>query len=89
MTTSRNSAQLNSRRPNAYLPNARWLGTCVLLGALILLPVGIASAKGSKAGTDLEVAGYRMEIVETNENRVKTARVFSSKGEEPAEHSAS
>jgi Mg2+/Co2+ transporter CorB len=42
-----------------------------------------------EAGTDLEVAGYRMEIVETNENRVKTARVFSSKGEEAAEHSAS
>lgn len=42
-----------------------------------------------KAGTDLEIAGYRMEIVETNDNRIKTARIFSSKGEEPAEFSAS
>jgi hypothetical protein len=35
------------------------------------------------------VSGYRMEIVETKDNRVKTARVFSSKGEEPVEHVAS
>jgi Mg2+/Co2+ transporter CorB len=42
-----------------------------------------------EAGTDLEVAGYRMEIVETNDNRVKTARVFSAKGEETAENAAS
>jgi len=41
-----------------------------------------------KAGTDLEVAGYRMEIVETNDNRIKTARVFSSKGAEEVEHTA-
>lgn len=32
------------------------------------------------AGTALEVSGYRMEIVETNDNRIKTARVFSAKG---------
>ena len=42
-----------------------------------------------EAGTDLEIAGYRMEIVETNDNRVKTARVFSAKGEETAENAAS
>ena len=42
-----------------------------------------------EAGTDLEIAGYRMEIVETNDNRVKTARVFSAKGEETAENTAS
>ena len=42
-----------------------------------------------KPGTDLEIAGYRMEIVETNDNRVKTARVFSAKGEEEAENTAS
>ena len=42
-----------------------------------------------EAGTDLEVTGYRMEIVETNDNRVITARVFSSKGQEPAEHVSS
>jgi Mg2+/Co2+ transporter CorB len=38
-------------------------------------------------GTGLEIAGYPMEIVETNDNRVKTARIFSQKGvqaEEPA-----
>jgi len=35
-------------------------------------------------GTDLEVSGYRMEIIETNDNRIKTARIFSSKGEAPA-----
>jgi Mg2+/Co2+ transporter CorB len=40
-------------------------------------------------GTDLEVAGYRMKIVETNDTRIKTARIFSSKGEAPAEQSAS
>jgi len=42
-----------------------------------------------QAGTDLEVAGYRMEIVATNDNRIKTARVFSSKGETPPEQTAS
>lgn len=42
-----------------------------------------------KAGTDLEVAGYRMKIVETNDNRIKTARIFSPKGEAPVEQSAS
>jgi magnesium and cobalt exporter, CNNM family len=42
-----------------------------------------------QAGTDLEVAGYRMEIVETNDNKIKTARVFSSKGEAPVEQTAS
>jgi Mg2+/Co2+ transporter CorB len=31
-------------------------------------------------GTGLKVAGYPMEIVETNNNRVKTARIFSRKG---------
>lgn len=36
-------------------------------------------------GTDLEISGYRMEIVETNDNRIKTARIFSSKGEAPTE----
>ena len=39
------------------------------------------------AGTGLEIAGYPMEIVETNDNRIKTARIFSQKGvqaEEPA-----
>lgn len=41
-----------------------------------------------KAGTGLEVAGYRMEIVETNDNRIKTARVFSPKGVEEVEHAA-
>ena len=38
-------------------------------------------------GTGLKIAGYPMEIVETNDNRVKTARIFSQKGvpaEEPA-----
>ena len=38
-------------------------------------------------GTGLEIAGYPMEIVETNDNRIKTARIFSQKGvqaEEPA-----
>jgi Mg2+/Co2+ transporter CorB len=39
-------------------------------------------------GTDLEVAGYRMKIVETNDTRIKTARIFSSKGEAPAEQAA-
>ena len=38
-----------------------------------------------EAGTDLEVSGYRMEIVETNDNRIKTARIFSAKGEAPVE----
>jgi magnesium and cobalt exporter, CNNM family len=42
-----------------------------------------------RAGTDLEVAGYRMEIVETDDNKIKTARVFSSKGEAPVEQTAS
>jgi magnesium and cobalt exporter, CNNM family len=42
-----------------------------------------------QAGTDLEVAGYRMEIVETNDNKIKTARIFSSKGEAPVEQTAS
>ena len=42
-----------------------------------------------EAGTDLEVAGYRMEIVETNDNRIKTARIFSSKGETAVELAAS
>jgi len=38
-------------------------------------------------GTGLKVAGYTMEIVETKNNRVKTARIFSRKGE-PAEEPA-
>ena len=42
-----------------------------------------------KPGTDLEVAGYRMKIVETNDNRIKTARIFSPKGEPPAEQATS
>ncbi len=37
------------------------------------------------AGTALEVSGYRMEIVETNDNRIKTARIFSAKGLSPEE----
>ena len=36
-------------------------------------------------GTVLEISGYRTEIVETNDNRIKTARIFSSKGEAPTE----
>lgn len=36
-------------------------------------------------GTGLKVAGYPMEIVETKNNRVKTARIFSSKGESAEE----
>ena len=42
-----------------------------------------------EAGTDLEVSGYRMEIVETNDNRIKTARIFSAKGEAPVEQAVS
>jgi Mg2+/Co2+ transporter CorB len=36
-------------------------------------------------GTGLKVAGYPMEIVETNNNRVKTARIFSRKGADAEE----
>lgn len=35
------------------------------------------------AGTRLKIAGYPMEIVETNANRIKTVRIFSSKGRVP------
>jgi Mg2+/Co2+ transporter CorB len=42
-----------------------------------------------EAGTDLEVAGYRMEIVETNDKQIKTARVFSSRGADSEETAAS
>lgn len=36
-------------------------------------------------GTGLKVAGYPMEIVETKNNRVKSARIFSRKGESAEE----
>lgn len=36
-------------------------------------------------GTGLEIAGYPMEIVATNANRIKTVRIISSKGQVTAE----